>query len=189
MGFSHSKEEQLIDAALKLFNEFGFHGTPTAKISKEAGVSTGTLYNYFESKVDLINKLYIRVKKHSTDFVINSFVDSSNTKIAIKSIWISFVKWGVKYPDLFKFKEIYCQSPFIETLSKEMNKDDMEPIVGVVKNAIKDGIIKREDFSLIFAMFSGTTNSTIKHIINSQVENVDEIIERSFTLFWDGLAR
>jgi len=48
------KEELIISAALKLFSENGFLGTSMQNISKEAGVSKGNLYNYFESKDDLL---------------------------------------------------------------------------------------------------------------------------------------
>jgi AcrR family transcriptional regulator len=56
------KKTAIMEAALKLFTERGFHGTSTAQISKEAGVATGTLFNYFPTKEDLINSLYFEVK-------------------------------------------------------------------------------------------------------------------------------
>jgi len=51
-----------MEAALKLFTQRGLHGTSTAQISKEAGVATGTLFNYFPTKDDLINSLYFEMK-------------------------------------------------------------------------------------------------------------------------------
>ncbi len=47
------KRTTIMKAALKLFTERGFHGTSTAQISREAGVATGTLFNYFPTKEDL----------------------------------------------------------------------------------------------------------------------------------------
>ncbi|MGW8251141.1 MAG: TetR/AcrR family transcriptional regulator [Anaerolineales bacterium] len=45
---------QIINAAANLFAEKGFHRTTTRDIAEEADVSEGTLYNYFESKDDLL---------------------------------------------------------------------------------------------------------------------------------------
>lgn len=45
---------QIINAAAHLFAEKGFHRTTTRDIAEEADVSEGTLYNYFESKDDLL---------------------------------------------------------------------------------------------------------------------------------------
>jgi AcrR family transcriptional regulator len=50
-------------AALKLFTERCFHGASTAQISREAGVATGALFNYFPTKEDLLNSLCFEVKR------------------------------------------------------------------------------------------------------------------------------
>lgn len=44
----------ILEAALKLFAEKGFHGASVAQIAKEAGVSKGLIYNYFAKKEDLV---------------------------------------------------------------------------------------------------------------------------------------
>ena len=59
----NSKEQRIFEAALKLFVERGVDNTSISLISKEAGIATGTIYLYFENKMDLINKLYISKKK------------------------------------------------------------------------------------------------------------------------------
>lgn len=43
--------------ALGLFAKNGFHGTTISTIAREAGISKGLLYNYFESKDDLIKTI------------------------------------------------------------------------------------------------------------------------------------
>ena len=49
--------------ALRLFTRYGVDATPTSRISKEAGVSTGTLFHYFPDKDNLVGALYISIKK------------------------------------------------------------------------------------------------------------------------------
>ena len=56
------KRKQILDAALKLFVELGFHGTPTSMIAKEAGVANGTLFHYFATKDELVIALYVAIK-------------------------------------------------------------------------------------------------------------------------------
>ena len=56
------KRQQILDAALKLFVEYGFHGTPTSLIAKEAGVANGTLFHYFSTKDELVVALYSSIK-------------------------------------------------------------------------------------------------------------------------------
>jgi AcrR family transcriptional regulator len=46
-----------MDTALELFAEKGFHATPMSQVAKEAGVSKGLAYNYFESKQDILDEI------------------------------------------------------------------------------------------------------------------------------------
>ena len=65
------KRELLLEAATKLFVERGLHATPTSVISKEAGVSAGILFHYFKTKDDLIDELYVSIKKEYTSSILN----------------------------------------------------------------------------------------------------------------------
>lgn len=49
-----SRSEEILDAAAALFAARGFHRTTTRDIADAAGVAEGTLYNYFNSKNDLL---------------------------------------------------------------------------------------------------------------------------------------
>lgn len=49
-----AKRTQLVDAAVRLFISKGFHQTTTREIAKAAGFSIGTLYEYIESKEDVL---------------------------------------------------------------------------------------------------------------------------------------
>lgn len=49
-----SRRKQILDAAARLFAEGGFHLTTTRDIAGAAGMSEGTLYNYFHNKDDLL---------------------------------------------------------------------------------------------------------------------------------------
>lgn len=51
---SIDKKKRIIDAGLKLFSEKGYFFTNTAEIAKEAGVSTGIVYQYFRDKKDIL---------------------------------------------------------------------------------------------------------------------------------------
>lgn len=51
------RKQQIKDVALKLFAFKGYHSTSISSIAKEAGISKGLMYNYFESKEDLLADL------------------------------------------------------------------------------------------------------------------------------------
>ncbi len=51
----------ILDLCVDVFDDEGV-GVSTAKIAKAVGVSNGTLFNYFPTKQDLIDALYLRLK-------------------------------------------------------------------------------------------------------------------------------
>lgn len=52
------KYEQIIEAAVKVIAENGYHHAQVAKIAKEAGVADGTIYLYFKNKEDILISLF-----------------------------------------------------------------------------------------------------------------------------------
>jgi len=56
----------ILDAALEVFQQEGFEQTTMEQVATQAGFSTGALYNYFENKQDIFN--------HATKRVFNELV-------------------------------------------------------------------------------------------------------------------
>ena len=50
---------EILEAALKLFSEKGFHNVSMLEIAKKAEFATGTLYKFFENKEDLYKALVL----------------------------------------------------------------------------------------------------------------------------------
>lgn len=49
-----ARREQIVEAATRVFAEKGFSRATTREVAREAGVSEGTIYNYFEDKDALL---------------------------------------------------------------------------------------------------------------------------------------
>jgi AcrR family transcriptional regulator len=58
---SEDKRDALMAAATRVIAAQGL-SAPTAVIAREAGVSNGSLFTYFETKADLFNQLYLELK-------------------------------------------------------------------------------------------------------------------------------
>jgi TetR/AcrR family transcriptional regulator, repressor for uid operon len=61
------RREHILGAALRCFGRSGFHATTMQDICKEAGVSPGALYVYFDSKEALIEGICERDRAELTD--------------------------------------------------------------------------------------------------------------------------
>jgi AcrR family transcriptional regulator len=67
------RRNQILDAAARLFARKGYKGATIREIAREAGVSEGTIYNYFDSKHDLLISLPQRISWP----MVSSFVKSA----------------------------------------------------------------------------------------------------------------
>lgn len=60
-----ARRVQILDAAASVFAEKGYHRATTKEIASTAGVSEGTIYNYFDNKADLLIGMMTRLAELS----------------------------------------------------------------------------------------------------------------------------
>ena len=53
------RRRQILDAAVQVFAQEGFHACRVSDIAREAGVAHGLIYHYFDSKDEVLNELFV----------------------------------------------------------------------------------------------------------------------------------
>jgi len=71
------KREDILDAAIRVFAEKGFHSSRISDIAREAGVAEGTIYLYFRNKDDLLLSVFSKR--------VGDFVEDVRRAVATKS--------------------------------------------------------------------------------------------------------
>ncbi|MEQ9298314.1 MAG: TetR/AcrR family transcriptional regulator [Cyclobacteriaceae bacterium] len=61
--------DKIMSAALQLFGTNGYEATTISQIAKAAGYSKGLLYNYFDSKEDLLKELVASLSKGEEELI------------------------------------------------------------------------------------------------------------------------
>ncbi len=110
------RHERILQAALRLFRDAGYDAVRIPDIAAKAGVSVGSLYNYFENKGDLLLALVtIEVEEvleqgeavvldpppdmaQALDLLIAGYYDHSNTYLT-KDLWRSAVALTIQAPE------------------------------------------------------------------------------------------
>ncbi|WJH32608.1 TetR family transcriptional regulator [Paenibacillus sp. CC-CFT747] len=80
------KYSQILEAALKVIAENGFHGSQVAKIAKEAGVADGTIYLYFKNKEDILISLFRERLGDLVDMFNSRIEETDSAKTALRKI-------------------------------------------------------------------------------------------------------
>ena len=183
------KKTAIMKAALKLFTERGFQGTSTAHISKEAGVATGTLFNYFPTKEDLINSLYFKVKGELSRSMGKEVQAQSAFQDKLRKIWSNLIEWGLGNQEDFLFVGQFCSSPYITKYTREEVMKEYVFLHDLVKEGIVTGEIRDYSEELVIAMFYQASRTVVNFILDSEPHNKNKVIEDGFQIVWSGLAK
>lgn len=116
------KRSTILNAAIKLYSENGFAETTVAAIAKEAGVSFGTVFTYFESKevlyesailepMEEIKPYFIEIEEHfkGDPFeVVKEMISCHVQLFSMRSEFLRLIQQVLARPDRFPklFKEL-----------------------------------------------------------------------------------
>lgn len=85
------KKDLILDVALELFAESGYHATSISQIAKKAGISKGLTYNYFESKKDILDEVIAQ----GFEEIYNNF-DLNKDGVLSEDEFVFFIKQNFK---------------------------------------------------------------------------------------------
>jgi AcrR family transcriptional regulator len=183
------KKTALLEAALKLFTERGFHGTSTAQISKEAGVATGTLFNYFPTKEDLINGLYFEVKGELSRKMRKDAQTQKTYEEKLRKVWYNLVEWGTGNQEKFHFVGQFCSSPYITNHTREVVMEEYVFFHDLVTEGLANGELGDYPAEMITSMFYQSSRTIVDYILYSEPQHRNKAIEDGFQVVWKGVAR
>lgn len=186
-----SKDEQKTDAiyqaTLTLTQQMGFGGITMAKIAREAGIATGTLYIYFKNKEELINSLYLHLKRKKA---VNLFQDihfESPLKMVLKQMFARMLKGAVQEAGEMAFLEQYHRSPFIDEAVQRAAMQLFEPFFGVLERGQREFLIKDVEVDLLMAYLAGTLPEFSALIQEERLPLNNKTIDLMFNMVWDGI--
>ena len=184
------KKNLIINAALKLFVDYGFHGTATSKIAQEAGVANGTLFQYFKTKDELVIALYVHFKDELADFVTKNTADNADIKETIKTQVLSSLFWALDNHTKFRFIQQFHTSPYIGQVELDIINKQVEPHLTLIQKAIKRGIIKPLPAELVYSIMTNQVFGLYQFITSKKLSKAKqhETIETTFEMLWDMLT-
>lgn len=183
------KRKEILSAALRLFVESGFHGTPTSKIAREAGVANGTLFHYFATKDELIVALYIDIKQRLACHIEEHAADDGSLKGRLKEQFLNALYWGLDHSDEFRFIQQFVSSPYPALVPHEQIEMHTRKHTRLLQQAIEDGKIKSLPVDYIFMLINSMITGLHAYLGSKDLSKSrqHELINETFELLWDML--
>lgn len=188
--YHSDKRTAILNAALTLFTERGFHGTPTSMIAREAGIATGTLFHYFKTKDDLITALYLSVKKEAGAVLKTGAGEEGDWEERMDGAGRAYLAWGLENPEKIRFMQQFCYSPFVSKETHEEGISHFMFFADLIAEGIRAGRIKNYPAVLVLSAISqGFVATILRASAEPDPEKRKEMVEMSTDLIMSGIFR
>lgn len=183
------KKQQILDTALKLFVEFGFHGTPTAKIAQEAAVANGTLFHHFKTKDELVIGLYNAVKEDLAQSMSSIIHESDFITPKFKNIYTHTLLWALQNPQKFYYIQQFELSPHRSKISDESIQHQSAVHSQLIAEGIRKKLLKDHPHGLILSLFNTHIFGVFQYLTSRDFDEREQkaIINEGYEMVWEML--
>jgi TetR/AcrR family fatty acid metabolism transcriptional regulator len=186
------KRRLILDAAIRVFARKGFHHCRVSDVADEAGVAYGLVYHYFDSKEEILNRLFTERWQLMLDAIAE--IDARRDIGAREKLYgvASFIIDSYRYePELMKviIVEVTRAANTFGRLHLPKIREAYDGIATIVDGARRDGSFK-SDISAEFAAmcFYGAIEQLLSAWIFDIVPQTEEEFERAKTLVVEAIC-
>ncbi|MFS0724980.1 TetR/AcrR family transcriptional regulator [Paenibacillus sp. 1P07SE] len=181
------KNQAIFDATIQLINEVGFADVSMSKIAKRAGLSSATIYVYYESKEDLLLKLYLNVKEKMSRTLVATIHEGMDSKQVCYTFMKNALDFMIQNKDWFLFIEQFSASPFVHKLCLDDTKPMFEPLLAYFQSGTEKGELKQARSELLASYCYLPLVQIAKSYYEDPSMAYEEERNTVFLLSWDAI--
>src|SRR3954469_10186928 len=129
------KAEAILDAALELFVERGYHGTAVPAIAERAGVAAGTIYHHFASKEEVVNAVFRIWKQRIAREVHAGFPATDSPREQFRTMWQHMARFALEHRAAYTFLEFHHHASYLDDANKALDSGLKQFATLVVRHA------------------------------------------------------
>jgi len=183
------KREAILDAALELFAERGFHGTAVPLVAERAKVGAGTIYRYFESKEALVNALYQREKTALGRSIIESFPFDAPPRAQFHFFWDRISVYALAHPTELAFLELHHHGPYLDPTSRAVEEGVLTPAYVFFEQAAKAQVVKDLPPILLGSIVWGSFTGLLRAARERRLELTPKVLLQAEECVWEAIRR
>lgn len=98
-----SRKQEILDAALSCFTEFGIEATTIDMIRERSQASVGSMYHHFGNKESIAAALYTEALGEHHDYQQALLAKARTAEEGVRAIVFAYVDWVSAHPDKARF--------------------------------------------------------------------------------------
>lgn len=185
---SMDKRAQILATITEIIASEGVTGSPMSQLAKKSGVATGTIYHHFKSKEDIINEVYISIKKNFKVIIEEVKAKQLDFEEEFKGVWLGFYHYFANHPTQFKFIQQVDHSPIITPETHTTCEKYLHPVFEFYQKGIDENILIDMDIMLIGHL----TYDNIFTMVNLKLKGfqiTQRILQQAVDFSWRGIAK
>lgn len=186
------KRRDIMQAALELIAEHGFHRAPMAEIAEKAGVAAGTIYRYFESKDVLITELHRELEDKIMEVLQDGYPLGKPVRERFLYMIRELLRYFIAHPLYFRYMEQYYNSPYGISMHRDkfLGKSGKHDILmDIFEQGIEQQVLKEFPKAVLFSLAFGPIISLMRdHILGFILLN-EALIKQITEACWDAIKR
>ena len=180
------KRQLILQAALTLFAERGFHSSPTSAIAAAAGIGVGTIYRYFKDKDSLIHELFQELHQRYHQQIMAAHDPAAPLPRRFRQAFGALLRLFIAQPAEFRFMELYYYSPYATSADSRFPRN--EGVIYAILEEVKSrGLARDVPMQVLEAMAWGPVVALAKEHSNRNLVVTEEIISLTIQAAWDAL--
>jgi len=189
------KRTDILQSALELIAERGFHGAPISEIAQKANVAAGTIYRFFENKDLLIKELFRDIEDKLRETILASYPADKPVQDQFFHLFGQLFQYLLTHPIHFRYMEQYFNSPYgishrrDKLLGKNIDHDGHDTLTRIFEEGISQKTLKDLPLAVISSLAIGPMLYIIRDHTLGFVVIDESLIRRITEACWDAIKR
>jgi AcrR family transcriptional regulator len=184
---SDDRRDAILSAATSVIASQGL-GAPTAAIAKEAGVSNGSLFIYFDTKATLLNELYVSLKSEMVAAATDGLPAESDPREQVLHLWNQWLDWAASCPEKRRALAHLDVSDDITAESHRIVSGGFSRVANLLDRSRANGPMQDAPLGFVLELMTAIAETTIDSIAGDPA-HADLNREFGFEAMWRMVAR
>lgn len=185
------KYKQIVDAAVTVIAENGYHQAQVSKIAKEAGVADGTIYLYFKNKEDILISVFrekMAIFVNNVEVILEQDIDTSEKLFRMIDSHFRILHED-RHLAIVTQLELRQSNKELRLRINEVLKEYLTLLDAILKEGIVNGALDESlDIRLARQMVFGTIDETITSwVMNDQKYDLMKLSPKVHRLIMNGM--
>lgn len=185
---NHTVRDRILESALRLFVEKGFHGTSVPEIVASSGTSIGAVYHHFAGKEELAHVLHRKLVGQFVEMSEREVLTQQTAQARVRGYVSMMFRLTEEDPTFVSYLLHARPKSVVEDNLTVCSREGLEVTQRIVSDGKRSGEVRDADDRVLCGLISGT----IIRLLDMRLDGIlpcslFDLANDTATVIWDGI--